>query len=66
MSDAMRCQIVRLQRALYSVLPLAEAWHRRTFDSKCDHDEDCQCDNEAKTREIIRAAKAEADAPIVW
>lgn len=43
--------------ALRGVLPMAEAWARRAFGSRCDHGPgECSCDAEARARESIRAA----------
>ena len=47
----------KLRAALEAVLPMAEALHRRNYGNKrCDHDEFCHCDAEAKSLAAIRLA----------
>lgn len=43
---------------LDEMLPIFEEWQKDKFDLYCDHEEDCTCDFEAKTIEIIRRAKS--------
>jgi len=47
----------QLRAALQGVLPTAEAWHRRAFMDKCDHDENCYCDHEARSSAALQAAR---------
>ena len=55
--DALRGERDQLRAALRGVLPTAEAWHRRAFMDKCDHDENCYCDHEARSIAALQAAR---------
>jgi hypothetical protein len=53
----MREEIERLKRSLGELIPMAEAWWRRAYGERCDHDEDCFCRVKAKVIAEIYTAR---------